>query len=151
MMAWLRRIAVSVLLSAVAASALRAAQPAGAEAELRGLEEQLARAWVEKDRSFIEGLLAPDWSVTDGAGQVLTKDQVLTQTFAASERSIDTMTIDDVRVRLFGSTAVVTGRTRATGSYRGQTGSVVLRFTDVFVQRDGRWQIVASHGSTVTP
>ena len=151
MVHWLRTAALSALLIAVAAPGLRAAQPAGTEAELRALEERLARAWVEKDRPFIEGLLAGDWSVTDGAGQVLTKDQVLAQTFASSDRTIDSMTIDDVRVRVFGSTAVVTGRTRATGSYRGQTGSAVLRFTDIFVQRDGRWQIVASHGSTVTP
>lgn len=146
----LRRFAASALL-AVAGPGLWAAQTPGTEAELAALEERLARAWVEKDRSFIEGLLAPDWSVTDAAGQVLTKDQVLTQTFASSERTIDTMAIDEVRVRLFGPMAVVTGRTRATGSYRGQTGSAVLRFTDVFVQREGRWQIVASHGSAVTP
>lgn len=143
-------VVLAVLLSAAAAG-LRAAQPAGTEAELRALEEKLARAWVAGDRPFIEGLLAADWSVTDAAGQVLTKDQVLTQTFASSERTIDSMAIDDVRVRLLGSTAVVTGRTRATGRYRGQSGSAILRFTDVFAQRDGHWQIVASHGSAVTP
>jgi uncharacterized protein (TIGR02246 family) len=148
---WLRTAAASALLIAVAVPGSRAAQPAASEAELRALEEKLARAWVEKDRPFIEGLLAADWSVTDATGQVLTKDQVLAQTFASADRTIDSMTIDDVRVRLFGSMAVVTGRTRATGSYRGQTGSAVLRFTDVFVERDGRWQIVASHGSTVAP
>jgi ketosteroid isomerase-like protein len=148
---WLRLIVVLTVLIASAAVGVRAAQPPGTEAELRALEEKLARAWVEKDRVFIEGLLAADWSVTDAAGQVLTKEQVLIQTFASSERTIDSMAIDDVRVRVFGSTAVVTGRTRATGSYRGQTGSAVLRFTDVFAQRDGRWQIVASHGSAVTP
>jgi ketosteroid isomerase-like protein len=151
MIRWLRTAAVSALLIAVAVPGSRAAQPAASEAELRALEEKLARAWVEKDRPFIEGLLAADWSVTDATGQVLTKDQVLAQTFASADRTIDSMTIDDVRVRLFGSMAVVTGRTRATGSYRGQTGSAVLRFTDVFVQRDGRWQIVASHGSSVAP
>jgi uncharacterized protein (TIGR02246 family) len=148
---WLRTAAASALLIAVAVPGSRAAQPAASEAELRALEEKLARAWVEKDRPFIEGLLAADWSVTEATGQVLTKDQVLAQTFASADRTIDSMTIDDVRVRLFGSMAVVTGRTRATGSYRGQTGSAVLRFTDVFVQRDGRWQIVASHGSSVAP
>jgi ketosteroid isomerase-like protein len=146
-----RSAAVMAVVIAAAGPGMRAAQPAGIEAELRTLEEKLARAWVEKDRPFIEGLLAADWSVTDAAGQVLTKDQVLTQTFASSDRTIDSMTIDDVRVRLLGATAVVTGRTRATGSYRGQSGSAVLRFTDVFAQRDGRWQIVASHGSSVTP
>lgn len=61
------------------------------------------------------------------------------------------MTVDEVEVRLFRDTAVATGRTRATGSYHGKAASVVLRFTDVFIRRNGRWQIVASHASTVVP
>jgi hypothetical protein len=127
------------------------AQGADAATTLADLEQRLARAWVERDRAFIEGLLAPDWSVTDGSGAVLSRQQVLDQTFASTDRRVDSMSIDDIRVRLFGATAVVTGRTRATGSYRGQSGTATLRFTDVFVFQNGRWLIVASHGSSVAP
>ena len=115
------------------------------------LEHQLAKAWVEGDRAFIEALLAPDWSVTDPSGQILTKQQVIEETFGSADRTIDSLTVDDLQVRTFGDTAIATGRTRASGSYQGRVASVVLRFTDVFVRRDGRWQIVASHGSTVAP
>jgi ketosteroid isomerase-like protein len=61
------------------------------------------------------------------------------------------MTIDDLRVRFVGGVAIVTGRTRASGSYRGQSGTATLRFTDLFTRLDGRWQIVVSHGTTVAP
>jgi len=44
---------------------------------LRGIEEGLAAAWVARDRAFIEATLAEDWCVTDAAGRVLTKAQVL--------------------------------------------------------------------------
>jgi hypothetical protein len=115
------------------------------------LERRLARAWVESDRPFIEGLLAPDWTVTDPSGRVLTKQQVLDETFASADRRIDSMSVDDLRVRCLGPTAVVTGRTQATGAYRGQTASVALRFTDVFCLVDGRWQVVASHGTLIAP
>ena len=115
------------------------------------LEQRLARAWVERDRAFIEGLLAPDWSVIDASAAVLTKQQVLEQTFASADRRIDAMNIDEIKVRMFGEMAVVTGRTRATGSYQGRSATATLRFTDVFVFREGRWVIVASHGSTVAP
>lgn len=114
------------------------------------LEQRLASAWVAGDRAFIEALLAPDWAVTDAAGRVLSRSQVIEETFVGSERRIETMTIDDVAVRVFGQAAVATGRTRASGSYQDIAVSVVLRFTDVFVRREGRWQIVASHGSMVT-
>jgi ketosteroid isomerase-like protein len=115
------------------------------------LEQRLARAWVTGDRTFIEGLLAPEWTVTDPSGRILTRQQVLDESFASAERRIDTMTVDDVNVRLMGTVAVATGRTRATGSYQGQVASVVLRFTDVFVYRDGRWQVVVSQGTMVAP
>jgi ketosteroid isomerase-like protein len=116
---------------------------------IRGIEQQIAKAWVDGDRSTIDAILAPEWSVTDASGRFLTKAQVLHEAFASTERRIDSMAIDDVRVRLFGDAAVATGRTRATGSYRGTSSSVVLRFTDMFVRHDGRWRVVASHGSLV--
>lgn len=115
------------------------------------IELQLARAWVEGDRVFIEAILAPDWAVTDPAGRVLTKPQVIHETFGSADRKIESMSVDEVQVRLFGDTAVATGRTRATGRYQGQPASVTLRFTDVLIRHNGGWQIVASHGSTVAP
>ena len=120
-----------------------------AAATIADIEQQLAAAWVHRDRAFIDALLAPDWSVTDGAGQVLTKQQVLRETFESTDRQIDTMIVDEVKVRVFGDSAVATGRTRASGRYRGTPVSVVLRFTDVFIHANGRWQVVASHGSAV--
>lgn len=116
---------------------------------IRSIEQRIAKAWVDSDRSTIDAILAPEWSVTDASGRVLTKEQVFHETFASTERRIDSMAIDDVRVRLFGDVAVATGRTRATGSYRGTASSVVLRFTDIFVRQDGRWRVVASHASLV--
>ena len=120
-------------------------------AVLTELEHQLAAAWVAADRPFIEGLLAPEWTVTDPSGQVLTRQEVLDEAFITSDRKITTMAIDDLRIRLFGDAAVVTGRTRASGTYRGSAGSAVLRFTDVFVRVGTRWQVVASQGTIVPP
>lgn len=125
------------------------ADDAATETTILDLEQRLARAWVERDRGFIEELLADHWTVTDPSGRVLTKAQVLDETFATTERQISAMTIDDVKVRVLGGVAVATGRTRATGSYQGQEASVALRFTDVLQHRDGRWQVVTSHGTMI--
>jgi ketosteroid isomerase-like protein len=113
------------------------------------LEQRLAQAWVRRDRAFIDDVLAAEWSVTDPSGRVLGKQQVLDETFSSDERQIDSMTVDDVTVRVFGGVAVATGRTRASGSYKGAPASVVLRFTDVLQRRDDRWQFVVSHGTLV--
>ncbi len=114
---------------------------------LREIEERLAAAWVENDRLFIEQTLADDWSVTDLTGQVLTKAQVLKEVFDSGNRQIVSMQIDDINVRPFGDWAIVTGRTNAAGEYEGEVAQVTLRFTDVFVSRNGRWQVVASQAT----
>lgn len=119
--------------------------------ELVELEHRLARAWVNGDRQFIEDLLAPEWTVTDPTGRVLTRQQVLDETFGSTDRRVVSMSMDDLRVRPLGEVAVVTGRTHATGSYRGQEASVTLRFTDVFQHREGRWTVVASQGTMIAP
>jgi ketosteroid isomerase-like protein len=124
-------------------------QNTDAIAEITELEQKLAAAWVRGDKAFIVGVLAPEWSVTDPSGRVLAKQQVLDETFSSDERQIESMTIDDVKVRIFGTVAVATGRTRASGSYKGERASVELRFTDVLLRRDGRWQFVVSQGTLV--
>jgi hypothetical protein len=120
------------------------------ESTLADLEQRLARAWLEGDRAFIEGLLGDDWIVIDPSARLLTKREVIEETFASDARRIDSMVVDEVNVRCFGTWAVVTGRTRASGAYRGEPMSVVLRFTDVFAVREGRWQAIASH-ATLAP
>jgi ketosteroid isomerase-like protein len=115
------------------------------------LEQRLARAWVERDRAFIENLLAPEWTVTDPSGRVLTRQQVLDETFSSADRQIDSMTVDDVVVKMLGTTAIATGRTRAAGRYQGQAVTMALRFTDVFQLFDRQWKVVASHGTLIGP
>ena len=118
-------------------------------ARLNELEQRLIRAWLEGDRETVEALLADDWTVIDPGGRVLTKAQVLEEGFETGVRKIESGTIDDVKVRVFGDAAVVTGRTTAAGSYAGAAFSVTLRFTDVCVRRGDDWQVVASQGTLV--
>ena len=117
--------------------------------ELTRIEERLAAAWVAGDRAFIESVLSDDWSVIDPTGRILTKAEVLKEAFTG-ERTVTEGNIDDVNVRDFGDWAIVTGRTRMSGSYQGEEMTVVLRFTDVFVLADGQWKCVASQGTFIT-
>jgi ketosteroid isomerase-like protein len=116
--------------------------------ELNQIEQQLIKAWVNHERETIDRYLADDWAVTDPAGRHLTKAEVLAE-LDSGERKLESGTIDDVNVRLYGDTAVVTGRTLAAGSYQGESVSVKLRFTDVFVKQNGNWRAVASHATLI--
>ena len=117
---------------------------------LRNIEERLAAAWVEGDRSFIEQILADDWSVTDLTGRVLKKAEVIEEAFGSKERQIVSMRIDEISVRPFEGWAIVTGRTHAAGEYQGEVSEVALRFTDVFANRNGNWQVVASQATLIS-
>jgi ketosteroid isomerase-like protein len=117
--------------------------------ELNALEQRLVRAWVEHDRAAVVELLSDDWKVIDPGGRVLTKAQVLEE-FDTGARKLESGTIDEVEVRAYGDFAVVTGRTTAQGSYEGNTVSVRLRFTDVFVRRGGAWQVVSSQATLIS-
>ena len=114
-------------------------------ARLREIQQELAAAWIARDRAAIEQLIASDWSVTHVAGRRLSRADVFRDMFDSDATRMQSTTVDDIDVRLFGDTAVVTGRTHALGTQSGAAFDVRLRFTDVFVRRDGRWQAVASH------
>ncbi len=119
------------------------------ERQLQDIQQQLAQAWVQRDRAFIESVLAPEWSVTQPDGQVLTRAAVL-GTFFDSVKLLR-MVIDDVSVVLFQDTAVVRGRTVAAGEFNGSPVHARMRFTDVFIKRGSKWQAVASHASLLAP
>src|SRR6266540_2828960 len=86
--------------------------------QLADIEQRLARAVVTGDRVTYSGLLADEWSVINTNGQILAKEEVLRQMFVTGERQVDTIAVDEVHVRPLGETAVVTGRTVATGTFR---------------------------------
>ena len=70
---------------------------------------------------------------------------------AASARPvIESLTTDDVKVRVYGDTAVVWFTEHLVGPSKGRQLAITLKFMDVFVMRDGRWQCVASQSTKVT-
>jgi ketosteroid isomerase-like protein len=122
---------------------LQAAQETAVVRQLETIEDQLASTWKNHDCAGWGALLADDWSVTHIDAQVITKAQALEMCRTGPPL---TSTVDQLVVRAYGDTAIVTGRNKASvGGAAPQT--VTLRFTDVFVRRDGRWIAVASHAT----
>lgn len=119
------------------------------ETELIELQQTLAKAWLSRNRAMVECIIAPDWISTYPDGHMTDRDGVLAQVFETGVHEIQGLKIDDVKARVFGDAAVVTGRTHGVGAFEGIGYEVVIRFTDIFVRRAGRWQAVASHASLV--
>jgi ketosteroid isomerase-like protein len=124
---------------------MQAIHDAAITRELEFLVEQLASTWRQRDCEGWGALIADDWSVTHIDAQVITKPEALEMCRTGPPVST---AVDQLRVRVYGDTAIVTGRTKA--AVTGSTPQVVvLRFTDVFVRREGRWVVVASHATRV--
>ncbi len=119
------------------------------ERELRDIQQRLARGWIEKHPATIEAILAPEWTVIQADGTVHDRGEILDAVFVAKVFDIEDVNVSDVEVRLYGTTAVVRGVTVARGRINGQSVSAHIRFTDVFVKRDGRWQAVASQATAL--
>ena len=114
------------------------------ETELIELQQKLAQAWLSRDRAMIERIIAPAWISTYPDGHMTDRAAVLAQVFETGVHEIHDLKIDDVEARVFGDAAVVTGRTHGVGAFEGTGYEVVIRFTDTFVRREGRWQATGS-------
>jgi hypothetical protein len=135
-------IALALVLALVAG---QAGASASVTQELTQIEDQLATYWKNSDCDAWGGLLHADWSVIHITGTIITKAEALKMCRAPGAPT-EAHSVDELSVRPFGDAAVVTGRTIVTlGGTSPET--VKLRFTDVFIRREGRWQIVASHAT----
>ena len=57
---------------------------------------------------------------------------------------------DQMKVNIYGNTALVTGVEHVEGTYKGHAGLFDLRFANVFVYRDHRWQLVRAQGTPIS-
>jgi hypothetical protein len=109
-------LAVLVGLSCITASLVPPQDPQQDERSLVELQHALVKAWISADRATIERIIAPEWRSTTPDGQVTDRATVLAEVFEKGVDKIRRLEIDDIRVRVFGDAAVVTGRTQASGT-----------------------------------
>ena len=118
------------------------------ELTLRMMTGDLIQAYPKHEASVLDRILAddltvinPDGSSGDKAGEI--------GGLRSGKLKLDSVTNDDMKVRVFGETAVVTGRATIRGRIDGREIRDQNRYTSVFVKRRGRWQVIALHVTRV--
>jgi ketosteroid isomerase-like protein len=111
------------------------------EQELLKLEDEFAGAVANNDVEALDGLLADDWIIVDPDGSIIDKARFL-GIIRSGALSHESMENTDLRVRLYGNTAVVTALTTNKGKFMGQDFASCERATDIFVKQADRWQCV---------
>ena len=118
------------------------------EVELIRLERVWNDAHVSGDADALDRLWAEDLTVTVPNMQVITKQGAIA--IARSRRvKFKRYETSDVRVRLYGDAAVLTGIVERTRVLNGQDVNDKWRFTKMYIRRAGKWQVVAWHASTI--
>jgi hypothetical protein len=112
-----------------------------------GVKSDPVTALRQLDQERIQAQIgAEDFIGIGPSGTVRTKAQVIAD-FTSGSLRFQSITTDDVRWRVYGDTAVETGRSTMIGQDLGKTVPRDNRFTRVWVKRQGRWQLVANHYS----
>ena len=115
---------------------------------------KLERGWNEafyrKDVAFIEKLLAEEFTATYDDGRIGDKATEL-GLVAAFDQNVQSATPEEFAVRVYRDTAIVWFTLRLVGIKDGQRSEMALRYTDVWIIRDGRWQCVSSQSTRVAP
>ena len=126
----------------------KVAQAVGVEQQLKQMEDEWQKATRTKDATLLKRIIAEDWVATDDKGKALNREQYISQTNSNPD-VVQSNENFDMRVRVYGSTAVVTGGLTEKGTRNGAAYIDTYRWTDVFVKRRGHWQAVVSQWAKV--
>jgi ketosteroid isomerase-like protein len=137
-------VAVAVVL---AVSAARAQTAGKAEQEIRAMEKLWNESRVRADVAALGTLLDDGWTVTHGDGTINTKAEYLADLKSGARKFFSDVKQDDFSVRIYGDTAIAAGLSDSKVEYKGKPSGGALRFTRVYVKRNGRWVMIASHAT----
>lgn len=124
---------------------LRAASHETDRAAVMRLAHQWLHASMTRDKAALARILADDFIDTSYRGKLRTKADML----AVSAAPHASQQLGDLKVRLYGDTAIMTGVNHVVGPHKAWTADV--RFTDVYVKRRGRWHAVSAQETLIPP
>jgi ketosteroid isomerase-like protein len=144
------RMAMRVVVAAAFGLAVLSAAPAWAQMggtasvaeQIKKMERDRAVAVVKADVATLEGLTSDDYVLINANGQLSNK----AETMNAIKTGVIKLTsneVSDMNVRVYGDTAIVTGKSTAKGSIGGRELKGPVMFTRVYVKKNGKWQSVA--------
>ena len=135
-------LTVFVLLLGISSVASAQYKKGSVEDQLIQLDKSWTRAELTGDKKAAEALIADDYVGTTQRGEIENKTQYL----AGVVPNSDMVKSDDYKVTIHGKMAIMTHRATVQG-----VRNIQFRSTHIWMKRNGRWQIVAHHGSMIAP
>jgi ketosteroid isomerase-like protein len=142
-----RRVSQFAILFLSGVHLLANAQPRSAGADkVVALEKKWTEAYKQRDVGILSSLLAEEFVITVEDGSTYGKLGYISHSADSSVR-VDVAELSDLRVRVQGNVAVVTGAYHESGTSKGKPYEYHDRLTDVWVKSQTGWQVIASHYS----
>lgn len=116
------------------------------EQEVRKLEREWLNAYEQRDVDAMNQIVADDFKLTRSNGSVQTKSDILEQ--LKSPGPLMKLSTEEVQSRVDGDAVILTGRFVARSAEDGQVRLRAL-YTDTYVKRNGKWQVLSSQMSRV--
>jgi len=120
------------------------------EEQIKSIEEERNRAILSGDAATLDRMTAEDYTFITLRGELRTKAEIV-KGFQSGAFKYESRTISELKVRVYGDTAVVTGRSTQKGEEDGKDYSGDYRFTRVYVKDKGRWITVALQTTPIRP
>ncbi len=137
-----RKYSVFVTTVFVFAVLLTSARAQDVKEQLKKLEMDRAAAVVKGDTATLDKQTADDYVLISMTGRMADKAQML-DGFKSGQSKLTSNDLSDLKVRVYGDAAVVTGKADVKGTLGGQDATGQVVFTRVYVKKDGRWQSVS--------
>jgi ketosteroid isomerase-like protein len=141
-----RFLAVILFVLVSQAIPLVAQDQSKAAAEIRSLELKWTESYKQRQVAMLSSLLADDFVITIEDGSTYSKTGYISHSAEPSVH-VEVAEMSDLKVRMHGDTAVVTGAYHERGESNGKRYEYHDRLTDVWMKSGGKWQVVASHYS----
>jgi ketosteroid isomerase-like protein len=127
-------------------ASLASAQDSPEAASVRAAEMKWADAYKKRQVDVLSSLIANDYVITFEDGSIFGKVGFISHTAQPSEH-VEVSEFSDLKIRMHGDTAVVTGAYHERGESGGKPYDYRDRLTDVWMKMDGKWKLIASHYS----
>jgi ketosteroid isomerase-like protein len=118
------------------------------ERDLTAIEHEFDHALSDANVNALDKLLAPDWTLLDITGGVITKEAFI-EALKSGDLKFLSIVPDEIQVRIYNESAVVTGRTEMSLLYLGQELTLQSRFTHVYQKSKDVWRMVAAQGTPI--
>ena len=119
--------------------------------DIHTMEHRWNDARAKADVATLNRILVDDWTVTHSDGTTDTKARYLADLKSGARKFSGAVTESDVTVRVYGDTAVAAGFSASAVTLNGQAQGGALRFTRVYIRRDGAWKMIVSHATRRQP